>query len=476
MATKPLDFLNRIPSVSELLEKQPVRALTNRWNRSVVASGVRSFLDELRTDLRRRAAEVPTIRELAERAAQYVVSQQQSAPKTCINATGRIIGGPWAGVPLADIALQRAVVTGRDFVLSSHAADQGTSNVASEIGSLACGLTGAQAAVAVHSYAGALWLALATLAAHREVLISRAEVGEIDAAGPLPKLAASAEAVLRDVGTANRTTAADYEVAASPRASVLLKLSSDEYRIMGDTVAPRMAELVALARDRELVLVAAMAASPLVDPPASIQWPDRSVRALLSAGVDLVLVRGDGLLGGPPCGLVIGRQDVVERIAANPLFGAWRLDALRGAALVGTLQCYERLSESQHALPLWQLLTTPVENLQNRAERIAPQLAQAAGVASACAVETRSPLIAAMGEGRDWPSYAVALTATDAKTHDLEMRLKTADQPVLGRIEDGRLLLDLRTVFPRQDTALVASIAGETSAAAGVDQDASPAS
>jgi L-seryl-tRNA(Ser) seleniumtransferase len=457
MATKPLDFLNRLPSVSELLDKQPVRALTNRWNRSVVAAGVRSFLDELRTDLRRRAAEVPTLRELAERAAKYVVSQQQSMPKPCINATGRIVGAPWAGVPLADLALERTVTAGRDFALASHAALP-SSDVAEKIATLLCQITAAQAAVAVHSYAGALWLTLAALAGNREVLVSRAEVGEIDGAGPLPKLATSAGAILKDVGTADRTVAADYEAASSPRVSVLLKLGSDQYRVVGETAATELEELVALARDRELVFVSAVAAAPLVDLPQSMEWPRRSVRATLAAGVDLVLVRGDGLVGGPSCGILVGNRETVERIAAHPLFGAWQLDPLRGAALVGTLLSYENFLQAPQTLPLWQLLTTPIENLQNRAERIAPQLAQAADVAAATAVATHSPLIAALGEGRGWPSYGVAITSSDGDIRAVESRLKHADQPVFGRVERDRLVLDLRTVFPRQDTALVESI------------------
>jgi L-seryl-tRNA(Ser) seleniumtransferase len=460
MATKPLDFLNRIPSVSELLEKQPVRALTNRWNRSVVAAGVRSFLDELRTDLRRRAAQVPTIRELAERAAQYVVSQQQSTPKTCINATGRLVGGAWAGVPLSDLALERAVITGRDFVLASHAADGAAANASKEIESLLSRVTGAQSAVAVHSYAGAIWLTLASLAANREVLVSRAEVGEVHAGGSLPKLALASGAIVRDVGTTDRTTAADYEAAASPRASVLLKLSSDEYRIVGETSSTELEELVALARDRELVLVSAVGAAPLVDPPPPFEWPRRSVRTTLSAGVDLVVARGDGLMGGPSCGLLIGRPDIVERITSHPLFAAWQLDPLRGAALVGTLQSYERAWQDQDMLPIWQLLTTPVENLQNRAERIAPQLAQAADVATATPLQTRSPLIAALAGEGGWSSYGVALTATDGNIGALQSRLNRADQPVLGRIENDKLVLDLRTVFPRQDTSLVEAVSG----------------
>ena len=466
MATKPLDFLNRLPSVSELLEKQPVRALSDRWNRSVVAAGVRSFLDELRSDLQRRAADVPTIRELAERAARYVVSQQQSSQRAIVNATGRLIGAPWTSVPLADSALERALTVGRHFVAGPTKATDGPPANSADVEPLLCRLVGAQAAVAVHSYAGALWLTLAALAADREVLVSRAEVGEVDSAGPLPKLAAAARAVLKDVGTANRTVAADYEMAASPRAAVLLTLQSDEYRIVGETAAAALEELVALARDRELVLVDAIGAAPLVDPPPSIHWPKRSARASLAAGVDLVVVRGDGLVGGPSCGIVAGRRDGVQRIVEHPLFGAWQLDAFRSAALAGTLQCYESSPNGEQALPVWQVLTTPIENLRNRAERIAPQLAHAPGIATATAVETRSPLAPALIVDGGWPSYGVALTAADGDIQTLHQRLTRAPHPVLGRIESDRLLLDLRTVFPRQDRQLVEALAGAVSSGA----------
>jgi L-seryl-tRNA(Ser) seleniumtransferase len=148
------------------------------------------------------------------------------------------------------------------------------------------------------------------------------------------------------------------------------------------------------------------------------------------------------------------------------VFPAWQLDALRSAALIGTLEYYQNASggpPGAEALPVWQALATPIENLQNRAERIAPQVAQAADIASASAVETRSPITASMLEGGGWPSYAVALKAKDGDVQSLERRLSRGDQPVVGRIENELLLLDLRTVFPRQDTALVQAVAGEGS-------------
>jgi L-seryl-tRNA(Ser) seleniumtransferase len=459
MATKPLDFLNRFPSVSELLDKQPLRTLSDRLNRSVVASGVRSFLEELRTDLQRRAAEVPTIRELAERAARYVVSHQQTSQRAIINATGRIIGAPWVNVPLADHALERALHAGRNFVMTPAAEASVRAPLSADAEAIICRLTGAQAAVALHSYAGALWLTLAALATDREVLISRAEVGEVDSAGPLPKLASSARAHLKDVGTANRTVAADYELAASPRAAVLLKVNFDEYRIIGETASAELEELVAFARDRELLLVDAAGAAPLLDPPSSITWPRQSVRSRVAIGVDLILVRGDGLVGGPACGILAGRQEVVRRIREHPLFAAWQLDALRSAALAGTLECYENAPPGEQSLPVWQCLTTPLENLRNRAERLAPQLANAEGIATAAALETRSPIAAALIDG-GWPSYGVALAARDGNVQSLEKQLANAAQPVVGRIEGEHLVLDLRTVFPRQDRALVESLIG----------------
>jgi len=144
------------------------------------------------------------------------------------------------------------------------------------------------------------------------------------------------------------------------------------------------------------------------------------------------------------------------------LFAAWRLDPFRTAALAGTLQCYESSSNGVQLLPVWQILTTPAENLRNRAERIAPQIAQAPTIASATAVETRSPLAAASPFDGGWPSYAVALTPADGNVQALSDRLTSTLPSVLGRVEEGRLVLDLRTVFPRQDRELVDAFTGGT--------------
>ncbi len=370
MAVKPPDLLNRLPSVAELLDKPPIRALAERWNRSVVAGGVKSFLDELKSDFQRRAAEfsLPSIRDLAERAARFVVSQQQHALGIAINATGRIWDSTWAAPPIADSALERAIATGREFVFDSRSPNGNLP----QIETLLCRLAGAPAAAVVHSYAGALYLALATLAADREVLIARAEVADLGRTDSLPKLARAAHAILTEVGTTNSAVAADYEAVSSDRTAAILKLNPDTYRIIGQTAAAELDELVAFARDQEFALIDALGIAPLVDLPPAITSMPRSARASIAAGVDLVLLRGDGLVGGPPCGILLGSNEIINRIAAHPLFAAWRIDLPRSAALAATLECYTNPTGGIDSIPVWQCLSVSLENLRNRAERIAP--------------------------------------------------------------------------------------------------------
>jgi L-seryl-tRNA(Ser) seleniumtransferase len=454
MAIKPPEILNRLPSVSELLEKPPVRNLVERWNRSVVAGNVRSYLEELKNDVRRRTAELPSLRELAERAARYVVSRQQRSLGAAINATGQIWGPQWTSQPHGDAALERSVAVGREFTWTAEEHE----SMASELEARICRLTSAQAAVAVHSYSGAIWLALAALASNREVLVDRSDHGDFKSGEPISKLAAASNVWLREVSHAEQAATTNFENAASPNTAAVLTMGLDADCPAGKAESGQLEGLVALSRDREIPLICVLGPAPIIDPPATFLWPGRSVRATIAAGADLVIVRGDGLIDGPACAILVGNSSTVSRIASSPMFSAWRLDALRSAALAATLECYEDAERRVESLPIWQLLTAPVENLRNRAERIAPQLAQAAGITSAVAVETRSPIFPTALD--DYSSYGVALTAPDGAIGDLDKRLRGLLMPIIGRVEDDRLILDLRTVLPRQDRILVETIVG----------------
>ncbi|HVT27624.1 MAG TPA: hypothetical protein VHE81_06360, partial [Lacipirellulaceae bacterium] len=278
----------------------------------------------------------------------------------------------------------------------------------------------------------------------------------------LPKLAAAANVALAEVGTTNSALVAEYEAAASERTAAILKLSPDTYCVTGQTSFADLDELIALARDRELLSIDALGAAPLLDPPHAVSWPRRSARASVAAGVDVTILRGDGLVGGPPCGILLGTKDAITRLTNNPLFAAWRLDPLRSAALMATLECYRNTTGGIETIPVWQFLTVSLDNLRNRAQRIAPQLGQAEGIESATAIETRSPLATVVPDGT--PSYGIALSPAGGDLDALGKRLRYARFPILGRIENDRMMLDLRTVLPRQDTVLIDAISGTTAA------------
>jgi L-seryl-tRNA(Ser) seleniumtransferase len=450
MATKTSDFLNGLPSVAELLERPPVRALVDRWNRSVVAGGVRSFLDELRSDVERRVAEagMPSLRELAERAAKHVIQLQEPSLRPVVNATGRLLDSSWAGSPLADQALDRMVALGRGFVGP-------TAGASNDVAAALARLTGAEAATVVHTYAGAIWITLSTLAAGKEVVIGRAETGDVDPGCSLLSLAASARAPLKEVGSTNQVSVADYEAAISDRTAAICRHEPDGYRVVGDVSSADVEELVGLARDRELPLVHAVGAAPLVRGLPEIGETIRSVAAAIAAGAHVVIVRGDGLVGGPPCGIVVGHRELLRQMEDHPLFAAFRPSAISSAALAATLQLYDHIPRLAESLPVLQLLSASIDNLRQRAERLSPQLAQAPGIEAAEPIATENALGGARFAYAVWPSYAIALSVADGDLCGLEKRLRAAPVPVVGRCDGPRLVLDLRTVFPRQDQQIV---------------------
>lgn len=462
MPNKPSDLLNRIPSVGELLEKPQVKALAAKWNRSSVAAGLRSFLDELRTDLQRRAtnAGLPSARELAERAAQYVIALHEHADHPAINATGRLFGPPFISLPLSEKALERCVVFGREFVAASTAHEAaGTAGLSVDTVSALCRMTGAERATAVHSYAGAIWLALFARRNEGAVVVAKSQTGEVESNCSIANLASSAQVALCEVGSVNRIRLDDYRSALDAGAQAILHVEPDRYHIVGEAGAVEVELLGPLARERQVGLIDAVGSASLTE---FHELNSSSVRASIAAGANLVIVRGNGLIGGPACGILLGGAAEIEAIESNPLFGAWRLDALSAAALEGTVASLSS-RPGQSSLPVQELLAASVENLRNRAERIVQQLAGASTISSAEAIPLRGSLVPAVPKGSGHPSYGVSLTPAEGRgAQSLCRRLAAGAHSVVGRIADGRVVLDLRTVFPRQDQALVTAIQGNS--------------
>jgi L-seryl-tRNA(Ser) seleniumtransferase len=343
-----------------------------------------------------------------------------------LNATGVIVHTNLGRAPLAAAALEQVIEAARGYSNLEYELGVGArGSRQTHIAELLRRLTGAEAALVVNNNAAAVMLALAALAEGREVLVSRGELIEIGDGFRIPDVLARSGAVLREVGTTNRTRAADYENGIGPETAVLLRVHQSNFRVVGFTELPAVDELARIAHARGLVLVDDLGSGALVD-----VGDEPTARSSLGAGADLVCFSGDKLLGGPQAGIIVGRAELVERLRRHPLQRALRADKLTIAALEGTL----RLAlESPKDVPVLRMLREPAERVRERAERLAALVAGEVEETVARAGGGALPLA-------ELPSYACAVEETLAE------KLRAAEPPVVGIVRDGRLLLDCRTL------------------------------
>lgn len=455
------NVLGSFPSLNEILESPPLKSVLERVNRNVVVSGVRSFLDNLRTEAQSAAfgMSIPSRAELAERIARWISSDQQPPVRPAINATGQMLPTNLAGVPLAVEAIRAITEVASGYARQEmEAGGNEISLRTSAIEKLLVKLTGAEAALVVQSKAGAMLLALSALASGREVLVARGEV--LDAGGNcrLTDVIAQSGATLREVGTVNRTRAADFAAMAGDKSGVLLVVHASDFQIGGDTQTPPLEELVALAKKQQLPLLQDIGSGGIVDPTRYGIAGEISAVDSIRAGVDLVLLGGDKLLGGPACGIVVGRRSAIDRLAQHPLLPILQANKLTLAALQATLKLYDDLATAEQSIPLLSLLSTPLENLRNRAERLAPQMVAAGVIAEALAVEGKATLGGDSLPDHQIPTWCIALVPAPGTADALAQLLQAAQPAVIGRVAGDRLLLDLRSVLPRQDIDLVAAV------------------
>lgn len=450
-----------IPSVNELLETQPLRNLVDRANRTVVVRGVRTFLDKLREDVKQAAQQwpVPSPADLAEKIADWIHHHERPTLRPVINATGVLLHTGLGRAPLAREAIEAVEQIAEGYCsleidLETGERSQRVRAVERQLERL----TGAEAAVVVNNNAAATLLALTALAAGREVVISRGHLIEIGGAFRLPEVMTASGAKLREVGTTNRTRIDDFARAIEPQTGALLKVHPSNYVISGFTCEPTIQELVALGRERGVPVIDDIGSGALIDFRQFGLQGEPVARDSVAAGADVVLFSGDKLLGGPQCGVIVGRREPLERIARHPLMRALRVDKLTLAALAATLSLYDDETRAMQAVPLLALLGAPLENLKNRAERLAPQLAALPAVGSAEPVAGETFLGGGAVPTQAVPTWSVALTPASGGVDALAAALRTGTPAVFGRIHDGRLLFDLRSVAPSQDLELVKAV------------------
>jgi L-seryl-tRNA(Ser) seleniumtransferase len=359
-----------------------------------------------------------------------------------INATGVIVHTNLGRAPLAGDALERVAAVAAGYSNLEYDVGEGARGSRQDhVAPILRRLTGAEAALVVNNNAGALLLALAALAEGSEVLVSRGELIEIGDGFRIPDVLARSGARLREVGTTNRTRAADYERAVGPETALLLRVHQSNFRVVGFTEQPRLEELVRIGRAHAIPVVDDLGSGVLVELEG-----EPSARDALSAGADLVCFSGDKLLGGPQAGIVVGRADLLDKLRRHPLQRALRADKLTLAALEATLALYLDPKRAAREIPVLRMLGEPLEAVRTRADRLAElvggEVEQTVGRVGGGAL----PLA-------ELPSFACAVE------EELAAPLRDGEPPVIGILRDGRLLLDCRTLSDEEVDEVAARIA-----------------
>jgi L-seryl-tRNA(Ser) seleniumtransferase len=446
--------MRRLPAVERVLKQEQVAALCTQHGRNVVAGWVREVLSEMRTgdigDFAADPSQMMTV--VVQRVVEATCRDASQRIRRVINGTGVVIHTNLGRAPLAAAAISAitATASGTNLEVDLLTGRRGQRGAAVE--SLCREITGAENALIVNNCAAATLLALQTLATGRRVIISRGQLIEIGGTYRLPDVFRQAGVELHEVGTTNRTRLADYELAIGPETAALLRVHPSNYRITGFCEAVSIAELAELAKSRQLPLIDDIGSGCLYDL-ARYGLPDEpAVADSLRAGADLVLFSGDKLLGGPQCGIIVGRTDLVEKLRANPLARAVRVDKLTLAALQATLEIH-RAGRAFEEIPVLRQLALTSDEVRRRAEQLvdrlnaqspSPNLFSLQAVASA-------PGGGALA-GQTVPSWAVAISGPNPE--QIAKRLRVGTPAVVTRLQDGCNLIDLRTVLVEDEEAL----------------------
>ena len=453
----PNPFRN-LPSVNQLLESEPLKRLVDTVNHQVVAEGVRSFLDNVRQQMSGATEDlhVPTPTELAEKIADWLKSERKPNLRSVINGTGIILHTGLGRAPLAKSAIKAVTELSDGYCsveIDLETGDRGQRVKAVE--RLLCELTGCEAATVVNNNASATMLALSELAQGKEVIVSRGQLIEIGGSFRLPDVMESSGCKLHEVGTTNKTRISDYESAINGCTGALLLVHPSNYAVVGFSETPKIDELVRLGRAKNLPVIDDVGSGALVDFARYGMNDEPMVADSIKAGADLILFSGDKLVGGPQCGIIIGKSKYVKRVMKNPLMRAMRVGKMTLAALAATLELYLKPETAEQEIPILQMLSMPIENLDLRANKLCGQIGHLDYIESAKPIESEAMLGGGSVPAQTTPSRAVEITPKGITADQLASKLREGQTAVMGRINKDKLILDLRTIHPSEELELI---------------------
>ncbi|MEK7863592.1 MAG: L-seryl-tRNA(Sec) selenium transferase [Chloroflexota bacterium] len=447
-----------IPSIDELRRRPAIRALEVRFGADATVRALREAADLVRGALASHHEMTPSdslvIARIELTAGARLDEQFKPSLEPLINATGVIVHTNLGRAPLAAVAIERVAAVARGYSSLEYDIGRGARGYRDlHAETLLRRLSGADAATVVNNNAAATLLILAALGAGREVIVSRGELVEIGGGFRVPDVMAQSGATLREVGTTNKTRVADYAAAIGDRTALLLRVHPSNFRIQGFTERPRLAELVALGRRFNIPVAEDLGSGHLAHGPHHpLAAVEPSVVDSVGSGVDLCCFSGDKLLGGPQAGIIVGRQELVDRLRRHPLMRALRADKMTYAALEATLAEYAA-GRAATTVPVQRMLAASAESIRARADALASSLAATDGLRA----EATAGVSAVGGGGApgvELATWLVSIEQRGVTPQALEARLRQLTPPVIARIERDRVVLDLRTVLVEQDSLL----------------------
>ena len=465
----PSSLYRALPSVDELLKSPDLAGPLAREGQVAVTESVRAVLASVRDQISsgtigNQAAVELAVSHLPQAIARHLSSAMEFSLKPVINATGVVLHTNLGRAPLAESAIRRIrEVVGRysnlEFDIAAGERGKRDAHVERLFSRLLNqeGVSGIRTVV-VNNCAAAVMLALNTLAEGGEVIVSRGELVEIGGSFLVPDVMAKSGAVLREIGTTNRTRLADYAAAITDKTRLLLRVHRSNFAIIGFTEQPSLEELAALGRKHNIPVMEDLGGGALL-PLRALGINESGVMESLHAGADLITYSGDKMLGGPQAGLLSGREDLIKRVRSNPLFRALRVDKLTYAALEATLMEYIR--QNHDAIPFARMMRLPAPEIRARAEALQAQLSSATHLQTEI-ISGESLVGGGSAPTSSLPTFLLAVTAQSLSADELATRLRHHHPPIVARVEEGRVLFDLRTVFgPAEEAHIVRALLSE---------------
>jgi L-seryl-tRNA(Ser) seleniumtransferase len=454
MADEATNLLRELPSIDRLLKHVRCESLLARYNREYVIEHCRGILDEIRADIRQsgRATELSE-ESIIDRIQNRISIDSQPGHIRVVNATGTILHTNLGRALLSQAAIDAVVAVADQPINLEYDLAAGKRGKREEtLQRLLIELTGAEAATVVNNNAAAVLLALNSLAEGKEVIVSRGELIEIGGSFRIPEIMAKSGAILKEVGSTNRTHPADYENAISEKTALLLKVHTSNYKVVGFTAEVSLEELVAIGKKHNLLVMEDLGSGAFIDLSKYGLPKEPIVAERIKAGAHVVTFSGDKILGGPQAGLIVGKRDLIGKMSKNHLHRALRCGKLTLAALEATLRRYRQSPNIVEEIPTLRAFTRPMQEIRTMGEMLLPKLTATLGKEFQLSLEDST---AQIGSGalptEELPTVVLTVGHKKLSANSIAQKFRAANPPIIGRIKDERFLLDLRAIFNAED-------------------------